>query len=153
MTPLPLQRSAIEPRIDGIQRDLIILQEYAAQPFEVFEKNALGIDQVLLRLRYALEGVFHVGAHILSRIPGGRFTEYKEIARKLGEYAIVPDEFAEAKLVPMAGYRNRLTHLYAQISPKELHAILNTNLSDIEEYLGYIKKVLSKPEKFNLTIE
>jgi len=31
-------------------------------------------------LRRALEGVFHIGSHILSRIPGGRVTEYKAAA-------------------------------------------------------------------------
>ncbi|MBI4600312.1 DUF86 domain-containing protein [Candidatus Uhrbacteria bacterium] len=94
MTNLPLQRASIEPRLDGIQRDLALLKEYSTLTFEEFNTPMI-IDRTHLRLRFVLEGMFHIGAHILSRIPGGRFTEYREIAQKLGEYAIVPRDFAE----------------------------------------------------------
>ncbi|MCL5021565.1 MAG: hypothetical protein M1339_07920 [Bacteroidetes bacterium] len=40
--------------------------------------------QVQFYLRRALEGVFHIAAHILSRIPGGRADEYKQIAIRSG---------------------------------------------------------------------
>lgn len=53
----------------------------------------------------------------------------------------------------MAGYRNRLTHFYAEITPGELHDILNNDLGDFETFLSAIKRVLKHPEQFGLTIE
>jgi uncharacterized protein YutE (UPF0331/DUF86 family) len=42
----------------------------------------------------------------------------------------------------MAGYRNRLVHLYYQISDEELHEIVKNNLEDIrlfkEQILSFI---------------
>lgn len=152
MTALPLQKESIEPRIDGIQKDLALLREFAQLSYEEFN-NEIVRDRTELHLRYALEGVFHIGSHIISRIPGGRFTEYKEIAKKLGETGIVSKEFAEKKLVPMAGYRNRLTHFYAEITAVELHKILRDHLDDIEEFMRAIKKVVEHPEQFGLAIE
>lgn len=152
MKHLPIQRAAIEPRIDGIQKELALLREFAKESFNNFKRAEI-FDRAQLHLRFALEGIFNIGSHILARIPGGRFTEYKEIARKLGETNIVPKDFAEKRLALMAGYRNRLTHFYAEIGPKELYDILQNNIGDIEEFLRAIKKVMEHPEKFGLRIE
>lgn len=151
ITP-PLQRESIEPRLDGLQKELILLKQFSALPFEEF-KSDLVYDRAQLHLRFALEGIFHIGGHILSRLPGGRYTEYKEIARKLGEAGIVNKDFAEQKLVLMAGYRNRLTHFYAEITSAELYKILNEHLNDIEIFLHAVKELVERPERLGLTIE
>lgn len=152
MTLLPLQREAIEPRLDGIQKELLLLRDLGDLTLKEF-LEPINFDRAQLHLRFALEGVFHISSHLLSRIPGGRYTEYKELARKLGEVGIVSKEFATNKLVPMAGYRNRLTHFYAEIKSEELYKILRKDLDDIEEFLRAVKRVLKNPEKFGLKIE
>ncbi len=35
----------------------------------------------------------------------------------------------------MAGYRNRLTHFYDEVTPEELFKILTTQITDIESVL------------------
>ena len=152
MKQLPLQRESIEPRLDGIQKELKLLRQFARLKFEEFSRDEIS-DRVQLHLRFALEGMFHIGSHILARIPGGRFTEYKEVARKLGEFGIVPKDFAEGKLVPIAGYRNRLTHLYHEVTSRELYQIVNDHLDDIEIFIACIKNVLKNPENYGLTLE
>lgn len=104
-------------------------------------------------LHRALEGVFPIATHILSRVPGGQATEYKEMARKLGEVGVVSKEFAQDKLVTMANYRNRLVHFYAQITPEELYGILQKDLGDFTVFLTGVKKLLKHPEQFGLTVE
>ncbi|OHA24322.1 MAG: hypothetical protein A3D50_02205 [Candidatus Taylorbacteria bacterium RIFCSPHIGHO2_02_FULL_44_12] len=154
MKQLPLKSQSIIPRIDGIEKDIKKLRELTSLPQEVFyDITQNHYDVAKLRLREALEGVFNIGAHILSRMEGGRATEYREIARKLGEHNIVDKEFALGALSRMAGYRNRLTHFYAEITPSELYDILNTNLGDFETFLTATKNVLEHPEKFDLTVE
>ena len=141
------------PRIDGITKDIIKLRTLSALSQENFcNMNENHYDVAKLRLREALEGVFNIGAHILSRMEGSRATEYREIARKLGACGIVEKEFADV-LERMAGYRNRLTHFYAEITPDELYTILHTNLMDFETFLSAIKHVLEHPDQFNLTVE
>lgn len=98
----------------------------------------------------ALEGVFHISSHILSRILGADAAEYKEIARKLGEYKIIDKNFAETRLFEMAGYRNRLVHFYAEILPKEIYEIINNNLDDFDIFLEAVKNVLENPQKYGI---
>ena len=147
-----IKKQAILPRIDGIQRDLQKLNLLAEFPLAKFSEEDNFI-KAQFYLRQALEGVFHIGAHILSRLPGGRATEYKSIALKLGELGIVEKNFAGSSLKAMAGYRNRLTHFYADITPEEIYEIIKENTGDFNIFLKSIKELLSNPEKFNLILE
>jgi len=51
-------------------------------------------------------------------------------------------DFAEEKLEKMARYRNRLTHFYLEITPKEMYGIIQHNLGDFEVFLKHIKRVV-----------
>ncbi|MDP2364095.1 MAG: DUF86 domain-containing protein [Ignavibacteria bacterium] len=93
-------------------------------------------------LRYALEATFDICGHILSRIPGAQVDEYKKMAIEMGKQRIVNTGFAKKNLYKMAGYRNRLTHFYFEVSPKEMYDIIQKNLNDFEVFLKHIKKLL-----------
>ena len=123
MSRLPLEREAILPRIDGIRKNLERLERLGKLPLKKFSAGD-DFDLVQHHLRLALEGVFHIGSHILSRAPGGRADQYKEIAIKLCELGIVDKKFASTKLVKMAGLRNLLVHQYADIEAKQLYQIV-----------------------------
>lgn len=152
MKQLPLNREAIEVRVNGIEGEIQELKKLAQLPQKEFSEGT-GFKLASWHLHRALEGVFHIGSHILSRIPGAEAHDYKEIARKLGECGIVEKEFADTRLVEMAGYRNRLVHFYADITPAELYQIVAENLRDFDIFLQSIKNLLNNPKNFNLTSE
>lgn len=60
----------------------------------------------------------------------------------MGEIGIINKELSE-KLAQMAGYRNRLVHLYNLISDEELYNIITSDLKDIEDFVSAIKKYIS----------
>lgn len=64
------------------------------------------------------------------------------MALEMGKQKIVPMEFAEKRLAEMAGYRNRLTHFYFEVTPEEMYDIIQNPLSDFDTFLGHIKKLL-----------
>lgn len=147
-----IKTQAILPRVNGIQSDvekLRTLGELSLQEFSL-EDNFV---KAQFYLRRALEGVFHIGTHVLSRVPGGRVTEYKAIALKLGEVGIVPRDYAENQLKAMAGYRNRLTHFYADITPAEIREIIHHHTADIDVFLRAVKELLADPARFNFELE
>ena len=148
---LPIEREAILPRIDGIQKNCAKLATLAKLPFKKFSEGD-SYDLAQHHLRLALEGVFHISSHILSRLPGGRASEYKEVARKMGEMKIIPQNFAEKVLVPMAGMRNILVHHYSDIDPKRLYKIIRNHRKDIVQFLKYTKSFLENLDAFDLTI-
>ena len=152
MKELPLEKETIVKRINGIQLEIAELLELGKQSLEEFTSGD-GYKLAEYHLHHALEGVFHIGSHILSRIPGGQATEYAESARKLGEFGIIDKEFANTTLVKMAKYRNRIVHFYAQITPEEYYNIIKNNLGDFDIFLAAVKQVLEKPEDFGLVVE
>lgn len=93
-------------------------------------------------LRCALEAAFDICAHILARIPDVQVDEYKKMALEMGRQKITPMDFAEKKLYKMAGYRNRLTHFYFEVTAEEMYKIIQNDLGDFKMFQKYIKKIL-----------
>jgi uncharacterized protein YutE (UPF0331/DUF86 family) len=143
MKDLKLKRGTILDRIGVIKNSLRKLEDLKSLPLNKFldgENFAIAEHY----LRYALKATFDICAHVLSRIPGAMVDEYKKMAMEMGRQKIVPMDFAEENLYKMAGYRNRLTHFYFEISPKEMHEIIQNKLSDFRALLKYFKKLLEK---------
>lgn len=152
MKKLPLEKDTILKRVNGIQAEIAELQELGKQSLEEFSSGD-GYKLAEYHLHHALEGVFHIASHILSRLPGGQATEYAESARKLGEFGIIDKEFANTTLVKMGKYRNRIVHFYAEITPKEYYNIIKHDLGDFDIFLAAVKKVLENPQQLGLEIE
>lgn len=151
MINLKIERDIVLKRVEGIEGEIKELQLLQNKPFEEF-KNTDSWKLAHFHLHRALEGVFNIGNHILSRIPGATATQYKEIATKLAENKIIPESFTE-KLIQMAKYRNKIVHFYAQITPEELYKLINEDLGDFDTFLSFIKKVLLNPQEFNLEVD
>ncbi len=147
----PIEREAILPRVDGIRRNVEKLRDLLERGLPEFRKRGDTFDLAQHHLRLALEGIFHIGGHLLARVPGGRAVEYREIAQKLGDLGLVDKDFAQQNLVPMAGMRNVLVHQYAAVSPERLYQVLTDHLGDIEKFLDEIKKIIEQPERFRFT--
>jgi uncharacterized protein YutE (UPF0331/DUF86 family) len=52
-------------------------------------------------------------------------------------------DFAES-LVKMAKYRNRLVHLYWEVSAEEIFGILQGPVDDLDSYMKYIAAFVDK---------
>lgn len=141
MKQLEIDKEVIEERLDKIQQSLRRLEEFKHLTQDKF---MLGDNFAIAEhyLRYALEAIFDICGHILARIPGAQVDEYKKMATEMAKQNLIPKKFAEEILVKMAGYRNRLTHFYFEITPQEMYEIARKNLGDFETFMMYIKKIL-----------
>ncbi|WP_353684697.1 DUF86 domain-containing protein [Thermodesulfovibrio sp. 3907-1M] len=97
-------------------------------------------------LRRAVEGILTIGSHLLSRL-GAKTKDYQEIILSLGRYGLIPEDFAE-KNKNLAGYRNRLVHIYWEVTPEELYTVINQHFEDISNFYNYYKAILKNPEKY-----
>jgi uncharacterized protein YutE (UPF0331/DUF86 family) len=152
MKTLPVEKDTVLKRINGIELELAELEKLGVLAYADFVK-ARGFELGQYHLHRALEGVFNISAHILSRIPGGQATRYKDMAQNLGKFGIVEQSFAAQELSHMADYRNRLVHFYAEVTSEEVYEIIKGHLGDFETFLRAVKFVLEHPEQFGLTIE
>ncbi len=125
-------------RIDVIRVALSRLKELSGLSREEFLEDYKNPATAETYIRHCLEAIFDIGRHILAKTGKIRLThEYKNIAKGLGESGVISDALMY-KLMEMAGYRNRIVHLYHEITDEELYEILRNDLKDIEQFLKEI---------------
>jgi uncharacterized protein YutE (UPF0331/DUF86 family) len=139
-----LQIDKIEKNISLIQEFLSHLKNLSEIPEKEFLSSTTNSDAAAESyLRRSLEVIFDTGRYILSKIYGFKDIEYKKIALELGKKKIVSINYSET-LIKMAGYRNRMVHLYYEVSPKEIYDILKYHLTDIEQFIEEIANFIKK---------
>jgi len=135
-------KEKIIERISDIKNAVLELERFQKMDLEEFLKDSDNYNLSAYHLRIAVEAVLIIGTHILSRIPqNGKKKDYTQVILTLADYNVLPKDFSQ-KIKGMAGYRNRLVHLYWKIEPKELLSVIKEDLSDLEEFIGYIEKFL-----------
>ncbi len=145
MKKIDINKKTIEEKIKLIELHLRRLKDMKSMP-ELQVAEDKNFAYAAWNLRGALESLFSICTHVLSRIPGVKIDEYKQMAIDMGKEGIVPTEFAQDNLVKMAKYRNRLTRFYFEVTPKEMHGIIQNNLSDFDIFMKSIKNVLKSQE-------
>ena len=88
-------------------------------------------------LRRMLEALLDIARHVLAKGFARGPSEYAEVARQLGETGVLTPAQAE-RLVRMARYRNRLVHVYDQVTAPELYELLARRRTDIDETVGAV---------------
>lgn len=132
----------VQQRLAMILQFIEQLKSYQSIPREEFLGNATLAGAAESYLRRSLEAIFDVGRHILARTGGTDVAaEYKAIARGLGLKKVVDEKLSES-LVQMAGYRNRMVHLYHLINDEEIYSILQDDLDDLKEFVRQISRYL-----------
>ncbi|NLY75280.1 MAG: DUF86 domain-containing protein [Firmicutes bacterium] len=130
-----VNKMLIEQRLSFILECYNQLIGFAEKTREEFLADKTLIAATESYLRRILESIFDIGRHILAK--SGRVDlaqEYKGIAKGLGELKVVDQDLSE-KLVQMAGYRNRLVHLYNLVTDEELYHIIKNDLGDIRDFI------------------
>jgi uncharacterized protein YutE (UPF0331/DUF86 family) len=103
-------------------------------------------------LRRALEALPDLGRYILAKSFGQGVSEYKEIALRLQERELLPNRKANL-LLKMAGYRNRMVHIYHEISSQEWYGICTHGLADVECVTEAFKRwIRDHPERMDETL-
>jgi len=136
----------LEKKLTLIQGFLSSLRELSSMTEADFLSDKRNPASAESYLRRSLESVFDIGRHILAKSYGFKELEYKKIAMELGEKGIVDKEYTKV-LLKMAGYRNRMVHLYHEVSPKEIYEILKNHLFDIDRFALEISRFIENYKK------
>lgn len=147
----PLDGNKIRELIADIQDCIKKMSELAGLSLDEFKANPLNYPVAEHYLRRSLEGILTIGTHIISRLPV-KTKDYQDILTELGKNKIVPHDFAERNK-KLAGYRNRIVHLYWEVGEDEIYEVIKNHLSDLDEFCEYFREVLRNPKIFNLEIE
>lgn len=129
-------------RIDVIFASVRRLQKLAVLPLDEFVADPDYFAIAAHHLRRALEALFDIGRHIIAKEGWGHPQDYRSIIMLLGQKKVIPLEFAR-QISGMAGYRNRLVHGYAEVSPEEMHGLLRRRLDDLDAFCRHVLGYLS----------
>lgn len=97
--------------------------------FTADRRNAAAAESMLRR---AIQSIFDLVRHLIARAYGRGLLEYRELARLAREKGLIQDPRLADVLERLAGYRNRLTHFYDEVTDEELYGILRDRLADLE---------------------
>jgi uncharacterized protein YutE (UPF0331/DUF86 family) len=133
-------------RIDVIRAAFSHLEELSKLSRDEFLEDYRNPASAETFIRHCLEAIFDIGRHILAKTGKVRLThEYKNIAKGLGESGVISKQLMST-LIEMAGYRNRIVHLYHEITDEELYEIIQKDLKDIEQFIletgAFLKKYI-----------
>jgi len=138
-----VNKQFINERLLLINSFLKELQELAALDKNSFLSEKRNVAAAESFLRRTLEAIFDIGRHILAKTDHIELSiEYKSIARGLIKFGIV-DKKLGGTLIQMAGYRNRLVHMYNIICDEELYQVIQLNTKDKENPFSEVKKYLN----------
>ncbi|MFZ5648494.1 MAG: type VII toxin-antitoxin system HepT family RNase toxin [Bacillota bacterium] len=140
---MPVDKLLVKQRLALISRYVGELEELAKLPKADFLdiRTAASAESFLRR---SLEAVFDIGRHILAKSGGANMAlEYKGIAQGLADKGIVSGRLKQ-QLMKMAGYRNRLVHLYHQVSEEELYEIIRNDLKDLKLFVEQVMEYLAR---------
>jgi uncharacterized protein YutE (UPF0331/DUF86 family) len=110
------------------------------EPFAADWRNAAAADA---ELRRGIEALFDVTRHLLSRRFGLGALESRQAARACAEKGLVRDPGLAARFVEIAGFRNRLTHFYDEVTADELLAVRASHLDDLEALAAALRAAAS----------
>jgi uncharacterized protein YutE (UPF0331/DUF86 family) len=134
MTPGHVNLKIVSDRVDlarGCLAELEVLQSLGAEVFASERRNPAAAESFLRR---AIESLFDAARHLLAKGHGLAGLEYREVARLACERGLVADAALAPRLVKVAGFRNRLTHYYDEVTPDELFRVLQCDLGDLEAF-------------------
>ena len=135
--------SKIDPLIQHIDESVNQLREIAQIEKGDFLKDNKNITSAKYCLQTAIESCINIANHIISTKRYRRPQDYQDAFVVLNENNILPDGFA-LTMKQMARLRNRLVHLYWEVSNEELYKYIQNELGDFDTYVRHILDFVEK---------
>ena len=131
----------IEAKIKRVRYYLSLLKAYRSECKERFTGDPMFEGALLHYLYLASDGCIALAEMMLKYKDIGASQSYYEAIDTLGEYKIIPKEFAYS-FAKIASFRNFLAHDYEKIDALVICEEALNKLDDIERYLQYLQKAL-----------
>lgn len=136
-----VQPEVIEDRIKKLQEYLDKLSQLAKTQKQEFLADFRNTESAKYLLQVSIECCLDIANHIIASAKFRSPNDYADSFRILHEQKIVPDSLID-NLVEMAKFRNRIVHIYWEISDELVYEIIQEKLGDFNLYIQAILKIL-----------
>ncbi|WP_315078603.1 type VII toxin-antitoxin system HepT family RNase toxin [uncultured Clostridium sp.] len=105
----------------------------------IFIDDFTKVDSAKYLLQVSIEAMLDISSHLIARNRWGRPKDNKEHFQILFDNGII---FEKDVLIyfNMAKFRNRIVHMYFDISDEMIYDIVQNNIDDFERFIGNIAK-------------
>jgi uncharacterized protein YutE (UPF0331/DUF86 family) len=144
VTKSPIDLKIVTGRLELIHRHLEDLRSLPIESLGHFlsdRRNPLAAEALLRR---ALDALLDTTRHLLAKGHSRAALEYKEAAQLASELGLVQDAELAGRFRELAGYRNRLTQHYADLTPEEIFAIVSGHLDDLEALADELRRAAAR---------
>lgn len=144
MTSSAVRLKLVRERLAAVAEYVAALRALPRQSEAAFLADRRNPDSAESLLRRALEALFDIARHLLAKGMGKGALEYKQVARLAVEHRLLEDLELGRRFEEMAGFRNRLTHFYDEVTPRELYGIVRDDLGDLEAVASALREAASR---------
>ena len=135
MAPVDLDK--LRHHVQFVRSTLPRLREISSEGPASFLASDRNQAAAIRYLHTAIEALVDIANHVIAREGLGIPRAYADVVEILIEAGILPGDRKETFL-QMVRFRNRAVHLYDEIDPEEVFAILEQDLDDFEAFLAPI---------------
>ncbi len=132
-------------QIRQITRYLARLQEVAKTPHKEYLANSMLQSASERYLQLCIESCINVGNRLIALLQVDQQFDapktYADVFRELEKHKITHG--LEPAMIEMTKFRNRLVHVYWDISPEIIYEIIQTSLKDVDLFLKQIARYVS----------
>jgi len=129
----------------GLARTAIAdLREMAALDEPTFLNDRRNAAAAESYLRRAIEALFDTARHLLAKGFGVGGLEYRDVARLAAEHQLVEAGALAARLLQIAGFRNRLVHYYHDVTAREILAVVKHDVADLDAFASQLESAATR---------
>jgi uncharacterized protein YutE (UPF0331/DUF86 family) len=137
MVAMGIDKEKLMIQLGRLQDHIKELEEVKSQMNGKKQQKDIFISAGERHLQLAIEDCLNIGNHIISAKGFKRADTYKEVFIILKDEKIIPEKLGEA-MIRLASFRNRLVHLYWEVTQEEIIE----KLSDTDIFRKYAKEIL-----------
>lgn len=131
-----VDRERIRSKLGHLEADLRDLTERQTVTVRAYRTDRDLQAIVERRFQTAIQSCLDIAGHIVAEAGYREPTDYGDLFRVLGEEDVLSSSVAD-RMVEMAGFRNVLTHEYAEIDHERVHE----HLQDLDHFRAFAKEV------------
>lgn len=141
-----LNKKIIFSQVADIRKSLKRLSLFTKISDKDFSSNTDNFSIAEHHIRKSLEIFFDIGRHIIAKKFSEKPADYQDIIRLLYKNKVISEKLFK-NLENFARFRNRLVHLYWQVTDKDILAFIKKDALYLEQFCKEIIKYAEKEEK------
>lgn len=133
----PIDLTKLRSHIDFVRANLRRLETLHERGREEFLADDIAQAAATRWLQTSIEALVDIANHIIAREGLGVPRAYSETVEILTREGVLPPGRRDA-LLSMVRFRNRIVHLYDEVSSEEIWRIIENDLADFDAFISAI---------------